>query len=367
MESVREALLVNSAASLAIGGLLIGLVFGAIVHRTNFCTMGSISDILSFGDYKRFRAWLLAIAVSILGSQAIADLGWVNLGKSMYMAPAFNWTGNLIGGLLFGFGMVFAGGCASRNLVRAGGGDLRSLIVLIIVGIFAYMTIGGLIGPLRAELQSATQIDLAGPLSIPDQGMGSILGALTGISSSAARWALAVVIAGAFIAYCFKDEGFRKSPSNIVAGIGIGGCVIAGWALTGLAFDEFADRAQDPISLTYVRPVGDATEYLMRFTAGMIPGVGVATVFGALLGAFLSALAKGSFQVTTFADKGDTLRNLSGAALMGIGGVMALGCTIGQAITGMSTLAIGSLVTFVAIVIGGVLGVKALERILLAG
>lgn len=367
MQAIREALLANSAVSLAVGGLLIGLVFGAVVYRTNFCTMGSISDIMAMGDYRRFRAWLLAIAVSILGTQAIADLGWVNPGKSMYMAPGFNWTGNLIGGLLFGFGMVFAGGCASRNLVRAGGGDIRSLVVLLVVGVFAYMSIGGLIGPLRAGMQDATQIDLASLLSVVDQGTGSILSAISGLGAAAARWAVALVIAGAFLAYCFKDAAFRDSPTNITAGLVIGLCVTAGWALTGLAYDEFADRAQDPISLTYVRPVGDTTEYLMRFTAGMTPTFGVATVIGAILGAFLAALAAGRFQVTAFADKGDTLRNLGGAALMGIGGVMALGCTVGQAITGMSTLALGSIVTFIAIIIGAVFGMKALERILLAG
>jgi hypothetical protein len=364
MDSIRELLVSNSAVSLAVGGLCIGFVFGFIVHRTNFCTMGSLSDILSFGDYRRFRSWLLAIAISILGVQLLNAAGAVDLTKSMYLAPNLNWMGNILGGLMFGFGMVFAGGCTSRNLVRAGAGDLRSLIVIIVVGIFSYMTIGGLIGPLRAELQDATQIDLTavGPAT---QGMDTLLAQFTGLDSGIAVWTIAVVLAGAFLIYCFIDKGFRSSADHMLAGFVIGACIIAGWALTGLAYDDFGERVQVPISLSYVRPSGDSLEYLMRFTAQMIPGFGVASLFGALAGSFSSAFAQGKFQVATFADPGDTLRNLFGAAMMGVGGVLALGCTIGQAITGLSTLAIGSLIAFAAIIAGGVAGIKSMEKMLM--
>ena len=161
------------------------------------------------------------------------------------------------------------------------------------------------------------------------------------------------------------DKGFRSSPSHVIAGVVVGLCVTAGWALTGLSYDEFADRAQNPMSLSYVRPSGDFLEYLMRFTADVIPTFGVATVIGALVGAFVAAKSMGRFQLTTFADTGDTLRNLGGAALMGIGGVLALGCTVGQGITGLSTLAVGSLITFVMIVVGGIVGLKTMERMLM--
>lgn len=365
MDSIKELFVLNSAVSLAIGGLVIGFVFGFVVHRTNFCTMGSLSDILSFGDYRRFRSWLLAIAIAILGVQMLDAAGAVDITRSMYLSPRFNWLGNIAGGLMFGFGMVFAGGCTSRNLVRAGGGDLRALMVLIVVGIFAYMTIGGLIGPLRAELQDATQIDLTA-LDVNSQGMGGLLSRFTGLGSELATGIVAVTLAGGFLAFCFADNGFRSSPGHITAGLVIGLCILAGWALTGLAYDDFGERVQNPISLTFVRPSGDSLEYLMRFTAQMIPGFGVASLFGALAGAFAAAMSKGRFKVATFADPGDTLRNLFGAAMMGVGGVLALGCTIGQAITGLSTLAIGSLIAFVAIVAGGVAGIKYLEKILLS-
>jgi len=364
MDTIRELLVSNSAVSLAIGGLVIGFVFGFVVHRTNFCSMGSLSDILSFSDYRRFRSWLLAIAVTILGAQLLHAAGIVDLAKSMYLAPNLNWVGNVVGGLMFGFGMVFAGGCTSRNLVRAGAGDLRSLIVIIVIGIFAYMTIGGLIGPLRAELQDTTQIDLAA-IGSETQGMGALLAQFTGLGGVVTVWIVAVVLAGAFLIYCFSDKGFRSSPDHMIAGFVIGACVIAGWALTGLAYDDLGEHVQDPISLSYVRPSGDTLEYLMRFTAQMIPSFGVASLFGALAGSFTSAKSKGRFKIATFADPGDTLRNLFGAAMMGVGGVLALGCTIGQAVTGLSTLALGSLIAFAAIVAGGVAGIKSLEKLLM--
>jgi uncharacterized membrane protein YedE/YeeE len=123
-----------------------------------------------------------------------------------------------------------------------------------------------------------------------------------------------------------------------------------------------ATRPSPPISLTYIRPVGDTLQWLALYTATPMPGFGVASVFGALLGAFAAALAMGRFRLATFAGTGDTLRNLLGAALMGVGGVMALGCTVGQSVTGVSTLALGSFVTFAAIVAGGFIGLRLLER-----
>ena len=362
---MREMIQSNGPLWMAVGGLVIGFLFGALVYRTNFCTMGSISDILSFGDYRRFRAWMLAGATAIIGTQLITYLGVVPLAKTMYLTPSFNWLGNILGGLMFGFGMVFAGGCASRNLARVGGGDLRALLTLVVLGIFAYMAIGGILGPVRNWLEQATAVNL-GTMKYASQGLGDILGGTLKMAPATAGLIIGLVIAGVMVVYAFKDEAFRASPGHVISGIGVGLCVVAGWALTGLAFDELADRPVNPISLTYVRPTGDALEWLQRYTAAPVPGFGVATVFGAIFGAFAAAVAMGRFKVTTFSDKGDTVRNLLGAAMMGVGGVMALGCTVGQGITGISTLAVGSFVTLAAIVAGGVYGMKALERILMA-
>ncbi len=361
MEALKEVILENSPYSLVIGGLIIGFVFGFIVQRTNFCTMGSISDILSFGDYRRFRAWLLATAVAIIGAQALQYYGYVNLGQSMYLSNTMLWVGNVVGGFIFGVGMVYGGGCTSRNLIRVGGGDLRSLMVMMVVGLFAYMTIGGILGPLRADVSQFLSVDF-NAAGFAGQGAGDLLAGSFGLSSGTGTLIATIAIAGALLVYCLTNRDFVTSPSNLIAGFGIGLCCIAGWALTGMAYDEFADNPQAVISLSYVRPTGDTLEYLRRYTANTIPGFGVATVFGAVLGAFLSSLMMGRFKIAGFNDTGDLVRNIFGGAAMGVGGVLALGCTIGQAVTGVSTLALGSILTFIAIVLGGVSGVKYLER-----
>lgn len=365
IESLRETVLENPAAYVAWGGLVIGIVFGFIVQRTNFCTMGSISDFMSFGDFKRFRSWLLAAAVAILGVYWVESAGIADMADSMYLTPSFGWLANIAGGLMFGFGMVFSGGCTSRNLVRAGSGDLRSVVVLIVTGIAAFMTIGGLLGPARVAIFDPASVNLSDS-GMETQRMGEILGTLTGMGTETGTLAVMIVIVAAIAIFVFKDGEFRTSPPHLVAGIGIGLCVIAGWVLTGLAQDELADRPVQLISLTYVRPAGDTLDYLMRYTAYGAPAFGVVTTLGAILGGFLGAVTAGRFQLTSFADAKDTYRNMGGAVLMGIGGVLALGCTVGQAITGFSTLAIGSLLTFIAIVIGGMAGIKAYERILMA-
>lgn len=363
MSALREAIVATGPFGLTAGGLAIGLAFGALVAATNFCTMGGLSDWRTLGDTRRLRAWILAIAVSIAGTQALAAVGVTELARAMYLAPSLNWLGSFAGGVLFGVGMVYAGGCASRNLARVGGGDLRSLVTLLLIGLFAYMTIGGLLGPVRSAVERATSLDLAAG-GVATQSLPDLLGRVLPVAPGTVALGLATIAALGLAAFCFADAGFRASPNNIAAGLGIGMLVTAGWALTGLAFDELADKPVAPVSLTFVRPTGDTMEWLGRFTALGLPGFGVASVIGAILGAFLVAVAKGSFRIQTFADAGDTLRNMGGAALMGIGGVTAGGCTVGQGITGLSTLAAGSVLALAGIVIGGRYGLARLERAL---
>jgi uncharacterized membrane protein YedE/YeeE len=358
VSAFRDSVAQNAALALALGGLLIGFIFGWVVYRTNYCAMGSLSDIHNFGDYRRFRAWLLAAATALVGATLLEAAGVVDLARSMYLAPSFNWAGHIVGGLIFGIGMVLAGGCPSRNLARTGGGDLRALLTLVVLGLVAFMTIAGVLAPARAALEGATGI----VLTAPTQGLGDLLSAYVGVARGWAKLAAAAMIAAAALAYCFADAKFRRSPLHILSGIAVGLTVVAGWALTGLAYDDMVARPTPPVSLTYIRPVGDTLQWLALYTATPMPGFGVASVFGALLGAFAAALAMGRFRLATFAGTGDTLRNLLGAALMGVGGVMALGCTVGQSVTGVSTLALGSFVTFAAIVAGGFIGLRLLER-----
>ncbi len=353
----------NAQFVLGLGGLLIGLAFGAIVYRTNYCAMGGISDIHNFGDYRRFRAWVLAAATALLGAQLLSALGVVELDRSMYLTPTLSWVGYLGGGYIFGIGMVLAGGCPSRNLARAGGGDLRSLLTLIVLGLVAYMTIAGLVAPVRVAIEQATSFTIA---HAPTQGLGDLLSKPTGLGRGAAAFVMTMLVGAAALAFCFLDARFRMSPIHVASGVGVGLAVVAGWAVTGLAYDEMSVRPVPPISLTYVRPTGDTLQWLALYTATPVPNFGVTSVFGALLGAFAVAAWMRRFKIVTFSDTGDTLRNLAGAILMGVGGVLALGCTVGQAVTGVSTLAFGSFLTFGAILAGGFRGLKLLERWVLA-
>ncbi len=361
IDSLKEIVTASPSFYVGWGGLLIGVIFGFTVYRTNFCTMGSISDILSFGNFHRFRAWMLAILVGIIGVVVLKLAGITDVADSMYLTPNLNWLANIAGGLLFGFGMVFSGGCISRNLVRAGAGDLRSMVVLMITGMFAFMTIGGLLGPMRVGLFGPSAIDL-GESGAATQRVGDLLALFTGLSVETAGWISVAVITAGLAYYVFKDRSFLRSGKDVTAGLVIGLAVVTGWTLTGLAQDDFADVPVALASLTYVRPTGDTMDYLMRFTAYSAIPFGVVTLAGALLGGFLGGLSRGRLHLTTFADKSDSIRNMGGAALMGIGGVLAFGCTVGQGLTGVSTLAVGSFLALLSIIMGAVAGIKLIER-----
>jgi len=330
-------------------GFLAGAAFGALAQRTGFCAMGGVSDLVLMGDGRRLRAWFLAMAVAVLGSQTLAGLGLVDLGKSIYLTPSLGWPGAILGGLAFGFGMVLTGGCGQRTLVRLGGGNLRSIVVLLVLAVTAYMTLRGLIAAARLPFEAAVNLDLR-RLGLASQGLVELVG----------RPIATAVVAGALAIYCLADRRFRASPRDLLAGIGVGLLVAGGWAITSiLGRDEF--EPQPIASFTFVAPVAEALQYLMTFTGAGIT-FGIATVFGMLAGAFAAAKASGSFRLESFADRADLLRHLAGASLMGVGGVFALGCTIGQGVTGVSTLALGSMLALASIIAGGVGGVKYLER-----
>jgi uncharacterized membrane protein YedE/YeeE len=346
-----------------LGGFVIGLVFGAVVQRTDFCTMGSISDLVLMGDGRRFRAWLLAIAVAIIGTQALTFGGVIDINKSIYLSANLGWLGAIIGGAMFGFGMTQTGGCASKTLVRLGSGNLKSFIVIVVLGVFAYMTLRGLLALPRLQLET-TNIDLA-QRGLHNQNLGEMAGAAVGIPAAPARAVAAAMLALLFLVICFKDADFRRSTRNIVAGVVLGLCAIGGWLVTGvLAHDEF-----NPVqlaSISFVAPAGESIQYLMTFTGSTI-NFGIAVIGGVISGSFLMAMATGSFRIESFVDRHDLTRHLGGAMLMGAGGVLALGCTIGQGITGMSTLSLGSMIAWLSILGGGYLGIKYLEEGSFAG
>jgi uncharacterized membrane protein YedE/YeeE len=340
----------------ASAGLLAGTAFGALAQRTNFCTMGAISDAVVLDDTRRLRAWIAAIAVAILGANALHALGAIDLGASIYLTPNLGWFGAVFGGALFGFGMVLAGGCGNKSLVRAGSGNLKSVVVLILLGIFAYATLRGIVGAARVASWERSNLDLRG-LGFGGQGLPELLGV--------SRAMLAAALGVALLIWCLKDRAFRSSARDVAAGIGIGALIVVGWAITGiLGADDFEPT---PLaSVTFVAPVGDALVYLMFWTGTKIT-FGVASVAGVMLGAGLAAKAAGEWRLESFRDTADFLRTASGAAMMGVGGVSALGCTVGQGLTGISTLAVGSFLALAGIVAGAILALKYLEEGSFAG
>ena len=342
-------------------GLAIGIVLGFVVHRTNFCAMGAVSDIVSFSDWRRMRAWILAMATSILGAQLLYIGGYVELANSIYLRPSLSLSGLVLGGLIFGFGMVLGGGCPGRNLMRVGNGDLKALMVLFFIGWSGYMTMRGILYYPQKWIADLLVIDLKA-LGLPDQGIATIVDHLTGADGKALQVVVMLLIAGLLALFALKDAGFRRSPRHLLAGVLLGLLVTLAWFATGyMGADEFEPARVT--ALTFIAPTGEAFQYLMTWTGATI-NFGIATVGGVILGAYVSSRLTRTFHLSTFVDTPDTIRNLVGGALMGFGGIMALGCTFGQGITGMSTLALGSVIATVSIIAGGVAGVKYMERVL---
>ncbi|MGB0748885.1 MAG: YeeE/YedE family protein [Magnetospiraceae bacterium] len=345
------------------GGFALGLIFGATANITNFCTMGAVSDMVFMEDKRRMRAWFLAISVAILGTQGLQAAGVFDLfnaeNRAVYLTPSLGWLVAIIGGLLFGFGMTLAGGCGNKTLVRLGGGNLKSLIVFLVLGVSAYTTMRGLLAIGRLDLESATNIDLAAR-GYASQGIGDVGATLLGMDPTTGRLIIALVIAGLIAVWCLKDSAFRASRKDLVAGLIIGLLIPAGWYVTAvLGADDF-----DPTpvaSFTFVGPTGDTLIYVMTFTGSTID-FGIAAVLGVICGSFLVAIASRTFALESFADRADLLRHLGGATLMGIGGVTAMGCTIGQGLSGMSTLAISAVLALISIICGAVFGMKYLEE-----
>jgi uncharacterized membrane protein YedE/YeeE len=337
-------------------GFLVGIVFGAIANKTNFCTMGAVSDWVNIGSKDRLRAWLLAIGIAIIASQTMQAMGLINLSDALYLTPNFGWLGHIVGGFLFGVGMTLASGCGQRTLVRVGGGNLKSLVVMILLGLTAYMTMRGLLALVRVNAIEVTNISLSGS-DIADQGIATLIATFAGIDNTTiVNWVVVAFLGGGLVVYAFAARSFRRSFDNILAGIVIGLIIPAGWYITGvIGLDDF-----DPVrfeSYTFIAPTGESLMYLLTFTGSTI-NFGVAAVFGVILGSFLYVTLTGKFRVETFTNREDMIRHIFGGISMGFGGVLALGCTIGQGVTGMSTLALGSLLSLISIVFGSALAMK---------
>jgi len=350
------------------GGFALAFVFGAVANRANFCTMGAVSDVVNMGHWGRVRMWLLAIAVAVIGANLLHYSGQVDLTKTIYQRPSLPWLSLLLGGGLFGVGMTLAGGCVNKNLIRLGGGSLRSLVVLVFVAIAAYMTLKGLFGQWRATWLDPVTIDLA-PFGLKDQSLSSLLARLTGLPSGTAVLATALTLGAVLIAFVFSDKRFRGKSVQVFGAATLGLLVVAGWYLSGhLGYGEnpetletvyFATNTRTLESMSFVAPTAYGLELLMLWTDKSLHiSLGIATALGVAAGSFVYALASGNFRWEGFASLEDLRNQLVGAVLMGFGGVTAMGCTVGQGISGVSTLAMGSLIALGGIVAGAVATMK---------
>lgn len=350
----------STIAWLAFG---LGLVFGFVGNKTNFCTMGAVSDIVNMGDWSRMRMWLLAIAVAITGTTILQLAGLFDVSHSFYTDSRLIWLSNLLGGLLFGIGMTLASGCGSKTLIRIGGGNLKSLVVFVFLGISAYMTMRGLFGVWRVGFIDSVNIQLSTGQDLP-----SMLGGL-GMGRNTALLIVTALIGGGFAAFALSSpEG--RSRDVLLGALVIGGLSVAGWYLTAhIGYVEEHPRTLEEAfigtnsgraeSFTFVAPIAYTLELLMLWSdTSRIVTFGIAGALGVILGSAAWALLSGSFRLEGFHQTDDLIRHIIGAILMGFGGVTAFGCTIGQGITGFSTLALGSIITFAAIVAGSAVTLK---------
>lgn len=369
---------------------IISVIMGMVVNKTNFCTMGAVSDLVNMGDSGRFRAWVLAATVAVIGVLILEGLGLVNISSATlppYRGSEFQWGRYLLGGFLFGVGMTLGSGCGNKTLIRIGGGNIKSIFVFVMIAVVAYY----MVDPYKQLTSTWYQSYFApwlGKASISltgSQDLGSIVGGAFGIAPLTMRLILGAVLAVVALFILFRSSDFRKSFDNIFAGVIIGLAVIAAWYITSrvmvstpdgnqsltqfynnwdFAMDSTVGKPQNgstnllPQSFTFISPIGQSFGYATGGFAKTFLTFGVVSVLGVILGSFLWSLFSRRFRIEWFASFKDFATHIIGGILMGFGGVLGLGCTVGQGITGISTLALGSFLAFISIVFGSALTMK---------
>lgn len=340
------------------GAFLVSMLFGAVVQRTGFCTMGAISDVATMGDWTRMRQWGLAAGVATIGFGVLAWAGVVDPQSTLYASDRWSWLSALVGGAIFGFGMVLASGCPSKALVRVGGGSLKALVVVIVLGFAAFATLKGLTAVWRVATVDRVGVDFEGGARLPDWAARAL-----GIEPGLAGLVLALAIGGGLVAWALGGREFRRAD-NLLAGLGVGGAVLAMWWVSG-ALGHVAEHPQTleetflatnsgrAEAFSFVSPIAYTLDWVMFYSdSNKLLTVGIVSVFGAIAGSALVAVATGRFRWDGFGGTGDLGHHLAGAVLMGVGGVTAMGCSIGQGISGVSTLSATSLVAVAAMIAG---------------
>ncbi len=332
----------------AIGGLAGGIVLGVAARWGRFCTLGSIEDALFGADTLRLRTWGLAIAIAITGSFALDHAGVVQIEHSFYLAGSGNLLATVVGGLLFGFGMALVGTCGYGTLARLGGGDLKSLVTFLVMGVTAYATMRGAASFLRTGLFPRDND------SIASTGIAHLLSNEISLSPHTIAYLIAFTIA----ALCIYRTHNRMPVRNIVVALMVGGTVTSGWYVTGyLAADPF-----DPYPLesyTFAAPLGDTIIYFMTMSGSTLK-FGIGATIGVVIGAALTCLWRREFYWEACDDARELKRQLVGGVLMGFGSVLAIGCTIGQGISAASTLALSAPIALISIFLGAWVGLKLL-------
>ena len=342
----------------------LSFVFGAIGQRTHFCTMGAVSDLVNMGDASRMRQWALAVGVAMLGFAALVGLGQIDPAKTLYASARVMWLSALVGGAMFGFGMVLASGCGSKTLVRIGGGSLKSLIVFVVMGVAAFATLKGITAVARVYTVDTVAINTVAPGAI-----STWLGGIFGMGKVAAHLVVALLLGGALVLWALLRRDFW-TQDNLLAGLGIGSVIVAMWWVSGHFgyVAEHPDTLQEAFlttnsaraeALSFVSPVAYTLDWLMFFSdKTKVLTLGIVSVFGVIAGSALMALVGKSFRWEGFGGVEDVANHLGGAVLMGIGGVTAMGCTVGQGLTGISTLSATSFIAVGAILAGAFAGFK---------
>ncbi len=340
---------------LILSGLALGLVMGATARAARFCTFGAIEDFVLVGKTLRIKSWALAIAVAMISVQLLHQFGLARIDEVFYLGPRFGIAGAIAGGLLFGLGMSMVGTCGYGVLVRMAGGDLKAFFSFLILGLSGYMTARGITSLVRIYTVDALAIDLS---AWGGQGIPHLIARLTYLPVENLWLPVGILVAGSILFYCFKDKDFRNSRRDIIAGILIGLSVAAAFFVTGtVGADPF-----DPVrvqSLTYVLPLGDTIMWLATFSGASIT-FSISVVLGTLAGAAIVAVIRRECKWEGFDDMREMRRQMLGSVAMGAGGITALGCTVGQGISGISTLSMSPPIALASIFLGASFGLRYL-------
>jgi uncharacterized protein len=346
---------------------LITFLLGAVMQKTGFCSMGAVSDIFIMSSWDRLRQWFLAIGIAIVGFALLSSLGMIDPLKSFYTGNKFLWLSTLVGSFLFGFGMVLSSGCGSKTLVRIGGGNLKSIIVFLVLGLTAYMTMRGFLGVMRMNTLDTFFLAFNTPQDLP-----SLLSSPLGIERKTLHLTLGLMIGFAFIAFALLKRSFWTFE-NLFAGIAVGLAICAVWWVSGnLGYVPEDPNTLEEVflltnsgrmeSLSFVAPYAYSLDWLMMYSdTSKVLTLGIVAVLGMILGSAAVAIVTQSFRWESFRNTEDTANHLVGASLMGFGGVTALGCTVGQGLSGISTLALGSFLALPGFIFGAYLGLRYLQ------